>query len=443
MYSLNKSNQFRIDIFCLLFSILLLFPQYCKGQSADSTRQIIIEKIEIVGNSKTEPDVIFRYITFKSGDFFNPAVLVANYRRLSQTNFFKKVDIYPRPGSEKGQVVVVVEVKERNWPNFRFEGGNSDLDGWYIVPISLRFDNFFGKGNFIGGQFKIGTRIAKFLLNYQNPNMFNSSGFLDIELFWASQEFIHYVGSSQTHLPVEYPGIRFRIGGTRAWYKYIFFAYRNINYNNFLSGPPDPSFADDFQDTRVSAFTLGVHSDQRDNPAYPLRGFWGALTAERADKFYGSDVNISKFTFDARIYKRISRKNVFAFHFKAGYTTEEAPFYERFFLGGGNSLRGYDDARLTPIGWGTKLLLTQSEFRFPLSNKKFPHHKHTGVIFFDAGGIWLPGQTPDIDDFFSAVGFGYRIKLPIVGLTRFDLAFPLNISKWITTLFHLEFGHTF
>ena len=53
------------------------------------------------------------------------------------------------------------------------------------------------------------------------------------------------------------------------------------------------------------------------------------------------------------------------------------------------------------------------------------------------------GQTPDIDNFLSAVGFGYRIKLPIVGITRFDVAFPLNKVDNNNAEFHLELGHTF
>ncbi|MFQ6114995.1 MAG: POTRA domain-containing protein, partial [bacterium] len=134
----------------LSYITLLILPSFAFSQTPDSTRQLTIEHIEVTGITKTSRNVVFRYLTIQEGDVINPARVEANYRRLSQTNFFKEVDIYTRPGSEKGKVVVVIEVKERHWPYFQFEGGHSDLNGWYFVPASLRFDNFFGSGNFIG-----------------------------------------------------------------------------------------------------------------------------------------------------------------------------------------------------------------------------------------------------------------------------------------------------
>jgi outer membrane protein assembly factor BamA len=188
---------------------------------------------------------------------------------------------------------------------------------------------------------------------------------------------------------------------------------------------------------------MGLQLDKRDNPVYPVKGYWGVLSAERADSFYGSDINMWKFLLDARLYQAINRRNVFAFHLKGGYTTETAPFYERFYLGGLNSLRGYAYSRLTPIGWGTKLLLTQFEYRFPLSKSKFPYHNHTGVLFFDAGGIWLPGQTPAIDDIFTGAGIGYRVKLPLFGITRIDLAVPLRKFDINKIQLYVTFSQTF
>ncbi|RMF59759.1 MAG: hypothetical protein D6743_15890, partial [Calditrichaeota bacterium] len=164
---------------------------------------------------------------------------------------------------------------------------------------------------------------------------------------------------------------------------------------------------------------------------------------ELAHDQVGSDVNFSKITLDTRFYKRVFDKEVVAFHFKGGYASQNTPFYERFYLGGANSLRGYPDRRLTPVGWGTKLILTNTEFRFPLSTKNFPYHKSSAVLFFDAGGIWKPGQTVRIDDFYAAAGFGFRIKLPIVGVTRFDFSFPLNKIDNNDFQLHISLGHTF
>jgi len=445
MAMVKKINHFKTKIFLLSLSFLLVFSLPNFSQTPDSTRQLIIEKIEIEGNTKTRPNVIFRHLTLSAGEALIPAQIIADNLRLFRTNFFKKIDIYTRPGSQKGLVVVVIEVQERKWPYFRFEGGRSDLDGWYISPFNMRFDNFFGKGNFTGWQIRISDLSVKFSLNGRNPNLFNSSVFLEGEVFLLNQDFIHFVDGEQIIEPVDSDGFVFRIGGTKGLSKFIFFSYKNQNYRPFFNERLFAFFPDDFRETRISALSLGLRADLRDNPLYPLIGFWGALSWEVTDDAIGSDGNFSKIVFDARVYKRIHGRKVFAIGVKGGYTSGEAPFFERFYLGGVNSLRGYADRSLTPIGLGTKFVLTQTEIRIPLSKKNFPNHTHTAALYFDSGGIWVPGQKPSIDDFYSTVGFGYRVKLPIVGITRLDFSFPLNKNELNDEDFRLTvgLGHTF
>jgi outer membrane protein insertion porin family len=423
------------------------------AQPVDSTQSLIAEKIELVGNSKTRRAVILRYLTFRVGEPINAEVIEESYQRLSQTNFFKEVTFYTRPGSEKGQVVVVIEVKERRGPYFQLEGGHSDLNGWYFVPASLRFDNLFGRGNYFGLRLFLGDRISKISVRYRNPNLFDQNAVLDVELFGGGQEFIHYFGSARASQNVEFGGLRFRVAGSQGLAKYLFFAYRAETYepkptarltdtDSTLTVLP-ADIADDLEKTKVGAFSVGLYADFRDNPTYPLKGFWGALSGELAHPEVGSEIRFYKITLDGRFFQRIFGRQVFAFHVKAAYTNRDAPFYERFYLGGANSLRGYPDRRLTPVGWGSKLILTNTEFRFPLSSRNFPNHSASGILFFDAGGIWQAGQTPRLEDLYASLGFGFRIKLPVVGTTRFDFSFPLNKVDQNDFQFHISLGQTF
>ena len=437
----------------ITFGLFLLFvlPRLTHSQTPDSLRQLIIEDIEIVGNNKTKPGVIHRYLTIRKGDAITAELIDLNYQRLSQTNFFKEVDFYTLPGSEKGKVIVVIEVQERGWVYFQFEGGHNDLDGWFFVPASLRFDNLFGRGNRLGIRLFVGDRISKLSLFYRTESLFDNSAFLDLELLAGDKQFIHYFGSTRAEQEVPFGGFRFKIGGTERFFKHLYFGFRTegfepesfaVRNNGEQVGLP-AVIADDLGRNQVAAFSIGLDADLRDNRAYPLRGFWGGVAAEWSHDEIGSDVNFSKITFDGRFYRRVWRRQVLAFHLKGGYTTSGSPFYERFYLGGANSLRGHPDRRLTPVGWGTKLILTNTEFRFPLSHKNFPNHSASAVLFFDAGGIWQENQTPSLDDFFTSLGFGFRVKLPIVGMTRFDFAIPLQNIDDNDFQFHLSFGHTF
>ncbi|HEX9653959.1 MAG TPA: BamA/TamA family outer membrane protein [bacterium] len=408
------------------------------GQTTDSTRQLLLEKIEIVGNSKTDPEVIYRYLTIRPGDPITGAVIDENLRRLDHTNFFKDVEFYTRPGSETGKLVLVVEVKERRWPYYQFEGGYSDLNGWFFVPASLRFDNFSGAGELIGLRWVLGDHVSKLALGYRRTIEDVS---LDIELFTGNQQFIHYFGADRVQQDVKFGGVRFELRGNKDWLQHFFYGYRigSFHPEQFTDFPPQLSIPK----SQVGAIALGVTSDTRDNPIYPLNGFWGALSGEIADEHVGSDLNFGKVTFDARFYGQVSRHQVVALHVKGGYAGANTPFYERFYLGGANSLRGYDDRRLTPLGWGTRHFLTSAEFRFPLSTRNFPNHKSSGVLFLDAGGIWSPGQDAELSDIFAAAGFGFRVKLPVLGTTRFDFSFPLNNVDNSDFKFTVSLGQSF
>lgn len=437
-------------IMLLIAGVVTLSFQSAFAQTPDSTRQLIVEKIEIVGNTKTHPEVIYQHLTIGPGDAIDPARIEENDRRLEQTNFFKEVEFYTRPGSETGKLILIIEIKERRWPYFQFEGGFSDLNGWFFVPASLRFDNFSGGGELLGLRWVLGDRVSKLALGYRRT--FEAVA-LDMELYGGGQQFIHYFGAARGQQNVGFGGARFELRSTRGWLKHFFYAYRVGSYNpdgfvtltetdSTLNLLP-PQLAKDIDKTQIGVIALGAAIDTRDNPIYPLNGFWGALTAEIANDRFGSDRDFGKVTFDGRFYKQTWRHQVLALHVKAGYAGASAPFYERFYLGGANSLRGYDDRRLTPLGWGTKLFLSSAEFRFPLTTKHFPNHKSSGVVFFDAGGIWSPGETPEVNDIFAAAGFGFRVRLPVLGVTRFDFSFPLNNVDNNDFQFHISLGQTF
>lgn len=428
-----------------LFALLLLFWSSLPGdaQPADTHRRIVVESIEIEGNTKTKPEVILRYVTIQPGDAITSEMLLVSRERLEQTGFFKEVDLYTRPGSEKGKLVVVVEIRERKWPYYRFEGGHGDLNGWYIVPVGFCFDNFSGRGHRLDWRSKTGSRISSESLHYQYPNAFGRAGAVDVYLFGKSQEFFHFIGGSDINEKVKSDGFRVQISDREGRYKHAFLSYRWESYkpddNNVLAS----FFPGDLRNTSIAALALGLQDDTRDNTAYPLEGIWGSLSGELALRGIGGEKLFPKILLDVRTYRRMSERNVFAFRVKGGYTDENTPFYERFYLGGSYSLRGYPTGRLTPVGWGTKLLLLQSEMRFPLSTEQFPKHKHTGVVYYDVGGIWLPGETPGIRDFSHSLGFGYRRRLRILGVLRIDFSLPTNKVTEHAFRFQLSLGNTF
>ncbi|MFQ5631964.1 MAG: outer membrane protein assembly factor, partial [bacterium] len=456
------SQVWRFAQFCVHFALItclaiFLFAETSYSQPTTPSQRLTVEKIEIQGNSKTKREIILRELTFHETDAITPALIERNWQRLSATNFFKEVEFYTRPGSEKGRIIVVIEVRERRWPYFQFEGGHSDLNGWYFVPVSLRFDNIFGRGNLMGIRVHWGDRINKLSLGYFNPKLFKGSAYLGAELFGGKRQYLYYLNSEQVVHDVEFGGLNLRFGGNHGLFKYLYFGLRSYNYrpemtavfienDSVISATELPiEIVADLEERGVAAVSVGLQADLRDHINYPLNGFWGAVVAEKAHSEFSSEIDFDRLTLDMRFYKRLFAGQVLALNFKGGYVGEEAPFYERFYLGGANSLRGYPERRITPVGYATKLLQGSAELRIPFyepitGSRKSPAY---AVLFFDTGGAWLPGQEPNSDDLFKSAGFGLRFNLPIVGLARLDFAFPLDKIEENDFQLHLSLGHSF
>lgn len=414
-------------------------------ENSSPNQALLIERIEIQGTTKTRHSVIHRYLTMKIGDEITPELIAQNYDALAATNFFKRVDFSSKPGSAPGKVIVVIEVVERFWPWLELAGGFSELEGWYIIPLGVRFDNFFGRGDLGGARFLIADRTGGFYLHYRHPQVFKSAFDLQMELGGTTQRFIHYVEGREVLHEVENGEARIAFIGTRGLARRLSTGFQfnqwrpeseavfTDNDSTFQLTPPPP--AAQLAQKKINRVFVRLQEDTRDDRLFPRRGVWGALDFALADSALGSEVNFTSLTFDGRVYAPLGR-NTLALHLKAARVSAAAPFYERHYLGGAYSLRGFAERSLTPLGWGTELLLGQAELRFPVAgNMQRPSMSAT--LFFDIGSLKTPKGA---HDFTSAAGFGFRVKVAVIGLLRCDFAYPLDRDDY---RFHIALGQTF
>lgn len=464
MFGADRQNRFiKIFFFVLCFGAFnLVFAQSNDStlvSSADATpsaqSSLIIERIEIVGATKTKPQVIHRYLSLKAGDAVTPEAIDRDYEALTATHFFKQVEFSSKPGGAAGKVILVIEVVERRWPWLEFAGGFSELEGWYLVPAGVRFDNTFGNGNIAGGRFIIGDRTGGFYLHFRQPQIFSSSFDLQLEAGSNSTDFIHYLAAREAIHRVDIGSGRIALVGNRGLARYFSAGFR------FNSARPEtkyelgdttrtdfpPELAGQLAKKRINSFFTRLQFDTRDQIYFPHTGVWGALSLEAAKVSTASSTSSSTFehtgdfrqlVFDARIYQPIG-VNVFAVRAKAGLVSRAAPFYERFYLGGAYSLRGFAERGMTPLGWGTEVLLAQAEMRFPVAGDP-QQPSLMAALFFDAGRIESAGVLNEQNRFFTSAGAGFRVKVPIIGLLRCDFAYPLDRDDF---RFHFALGQTF
>jgi outer membrane protein insertion porin family len=416
----------------------------------DAGGQFVVERIKILGARKTKAPVIHRYLRLHEGGQLSPELIERDQQALLATNFFKRVEFSTEPGSEKGKVIVVIEVQERRAPTLEFAGGYSELDGWYFSPIGVRYDNLFGTGHFLGMRVVIGDRVGGFNTRFSQPLLFNRQLNLQLDFDALGRNLIHYFDGKEAIQEISASSLRVTLAGARGLGKFVAGGYQTITAKpdsfakfvitkNRTSAFP-PAIASQLGETKTGMFWLRLQADTRDNAFFPHRGFWGALTVERADKKFGGDTQFTRRILDLRLYQNI-RRSTLALRLKAATTSAATPFYERFYLGGAYSLRGFAERSLTPAGYGTRLVLGNLEWRVPLGGRDRQNPNLVGVIFFDAGSIGTPETKRADDESFSAAGFGARWKVPVVGWLRFDFAYPKQRPDDFR--FHLAIGHPF
>ena len=430
-----------------LAALTLVWPGPAHGLDKPVARQLVVEQIELTGEPRTRLEVVERYLGLAAGSTLLSADLLTGRQRLEETGFYKSVDVYARPGSEKGLVVVVVELEEHTQPQYRFQGGHGRLDGWFIVPVSFVYDNPWGRGHRLDWQWYVGSHADGTKLHYQHPRLFGGAASLDVDLFSESRSFPQWVQGKRVRERVDIGGLHFRLAVQRGRLHNMFAEVRMQTYEPGRSDEVEPLLGRDLDEADVMVVCAGRRRDTRDHTGYPTRGFWGQVKVEQALSGSAGDVAFARLDAEGRWYRLLENRNVAAVRLHAGLVTKDAPFYERYYLGGPYSMRKFERAEATPVGWGTRTLQIQSELRLPFGREEAAGPVNTGVLFYDVGGIWLPGEVPLPADLEHDMGVGYRRRVPVLGVLRLDLSLPVvptdGDTDWDGFHLWLTLGRTF
>lgn len=439
--------------FILHFSLCILMLTISLQGQAQNERTLLVETIQYDGNTKTNESVIRNYLTIQEGLLITKQQLADDEQRLRQTNFFQDVEILIMPGSAQSQAVVTVKVKERRWPYFQFKSGFNELDGWYISPLGVRLDNLTGHGNYFGYEFLLGDRFVGSYFDFVMPFLGGTEYNLNAKFLGERRNFIHFVEQERFGQDVTVAGLMLGVNGNSGLAKLFSVAVRaeNVRADSVLKTFPNdslvipsPDFLSPYNvDHGIFKFMASMNIDTRDRQLNPSKGWWGSLTFERAAinrSQTDSIQNFNRVIIDLRRYQPIWKGLTGAIRLKYAESSENAPFFERFYLGGPNSLRGYEDRILTPDGYASHLSQASAELRFPLSARLQDKSRLSGVLFYDAGYAWNDPEKWTFDKLKTGLGFGARIRMPVVGLLRLDFAYPVPSYHF---RFHLSLGHTF
>ena len=370
--------------------------------------RVYIERINIVGNFRTQDQVIRREFNVAEGDAFNRLLVEAAKRRLKALGFFKSVDIDTQPGSSPDRVVLVVTVVEQPTGELSFGAGYSTSEG-IIGDISVTERNLMGKGQYVRLSFSGSLERAQADFSFTQPHFLDRNLAAGFDLFSKVVDYTNISVSSYTQS--DYGG-DIRMGFPIAYNTQLGLRYKferediyDVATNASLAVKESEGVA------YVSSVGYTVAYDSRNLPQSPSSGIFVSFSQDLAG--VGGDVDYFRSVADGRGYYPLTNKITLVGRVQGGvidgWGGQDVRMTDLFFKGGetirGFQLAGYGprDAcedpstgqhissftcQRDPLG-GQIYWAATAEARFPLPGVP-DNLGMQGAVFVDAGSLFDP-----------------------------------------------------
>lgn len=394
-------------------------------------RRALVDQINIAGNTSTRDKIIRRELQVKEGDLFNRSLVEESRARLMQLGYFESVDIATPRGNRPDSVNLNFTVKERPTGTFNIGAGFSTYENFFFSG-SVQKENFFGRG--LGGQIamELSKRRQQYVVSVTNPHFLDTNMSLSLSSGRNIQRFPEYDRKSWS------AGLSLGRQFFKHWMGNVGYQWETVNTENFFFSVPDIFRRNATGIT--SAVTAGVTYDRRDNRITPHKGFMFNVNNEMSGTKLGGDNDFYRVNGAARFYVPVVKDVTLRLFSKAGYVKSlgdrSVPLFERFIMGGPNSLRGYNMWSIGPstripsspaggdvrfVYGGNKMLQFNTELEVPL----YAPAGFKAVAFVDAGNAFAEDERVSFTNLRANYGFGLRWQSP-VGPLRFEWGFPIN-----------------
>lgn len=390
-------------------------------------QEAVVEKIRIQGLKKTRERVVRREMRVKEGQVFNSRRLQDDLRRIYNLNYFDDVKYDRKPGSEPGKVLVSVDLKEKKTGTAAVGLGFSSRDE-LVGFVDLAERNFRGGGQQVSVRAEFGDRRTH-EFTYAEPWLDKKHTSLSVSVYDRQiyreprGNFLNPTASDDTLVLFKETrkGARLSLGRpfSRDIAGYVGFRFEDVSLAQLdpLTLVETPLGAESAG--LVSSISFSGVRDTRDVVFDATRGDRESLSLELAGQYLGGDSTFQKLDLDLRKYIPVARQFVLAGRLMGGATLGSLPAFEQYFVGGAETVRGYDIDR----DYGDNRLVSNLELRYRIQKNL------QGVLFADAGDAW-GGKFANSQSFDPILGFGLgvRVNTP-VGPIRLDYGFGQDGSK--------------
>jgi len=392
---------------------------------------ITIERINIMGNTVTRDKVIRREMKIMENDRYSERLLRLSKERIMALGYFEEVNFATPRGSRDDTVILNVTVKERSTGSFNIGAGFSSAEK-FILNASVQKENAFGYG--ISGQISVEFSKLRqmFMLQAHDPYFLDTNWMLGGSVY---RSLYRYTDFRRKAL-----GGDVNLGRRFLDHYSVTLGYRieDVKVDDFSIAVPQ-LFRQNASGL-TSALSLTLAADTRNNRYTPTKGIYNIGTVSVSGSKLGGDNNFLKMDFRSMWYQPIYKSIIFKVFGRIGYIrsldSDPVPLFERYFLGGPYSLRGYSPNTVGPrvripsgpggpetffTYGGNKELLFVTELEVPI----YDPAGLRWVVFFDAGNTFAENENYSFNNMRTDAGFGIRWNSPM-GPLRFEFGFPFN-----------------
>jgi outer membrane protein insertion porin family len=416
-----------------------------------------LHRLEFKGNTFTKDKVLRRELMLREGDRFSLARFKDSVLRLKQLGLVdveKDPDIRP-DAQDPTQVDVSVNVRELQRNNIQFSAGYSGYEGTFISG-GYSTVNLLGMGESLDLSAQYGKRVKNYSLGFTEPYFLDLPVSIGATIFNRS---IYYPG----YYSQESRGVNYTVGTRIIGYLMTSVTY-GFEYMNVGAAATDSSDSETasyynpnygggtygYGHYYVGSLTTSLYRNTVDSPLLPTRGSLYSVSCKFAGGILGGEVDFIKPQFEWSMYHPLIKNTVIGLHasyeFVKPMSGSSVPFWERFFLGGERSIRGYEIYSIGPLSetgvneGGEKSLVINAEYIIPVGGPLY------AIMFFDAGNAFTRHARVRLSNLATSTGLEMRIFVPALRVP-FRLIFAYNNRLTAYSTSHLAFrfavGSTF
>ena len=451
-----------------------------------------VDRVLVSGRDFTRPYIIDRELEVKPDDDLSQIDLLNTQKKLYDLGIFSQVDTaVQNPEGTETHKNVLVQVQEAKRYTFNYglgfevQTGQQNLEASPLASFDVTRLNFLGRAHTVTFESRVGRLQQRGLISYQAPRWLDNpnrnltfTGFFDHTLDVTTFTSQRLEGAVQVGQVLSKRGDGTPI--TTIDYRFNYRLVKALNISNTISPDQIPLLS---LPVRVGEPGFGYIRNRRDNDLETTRGSYNTVDAGVAGRYFGSQADFSRVLAQNSTFHPFGKPKQLVFARSTRVGVENAfgdtiitqpgevttgtptliPLPERFFMGGGNSHRGFglnqagprDPLTGFPLG-GSALFLNTFEVRFPPPTLPWVQDNLSFAVFHDLGNVFTDGSnmrqsllrwhqntsscTQTVGTLLvtglgatqcnynyvsNAIGLGIRYRTP-VGPVRFDLGYNLT-----------------